>query len=63
MERARVPLVRDLATGNIAPESGDGNVARQTLGEQEYWDTAGRRIQYVGFGRVAEHRRGDTTSD
>ena len=50
MERARVPLVRDLATGNIAPESGDGNVARQTLGEQEYWDTAGRRIQYVGSG-------------
>ena len=50
MEQARVPLVRDLATGNVTPESGDGNVARQTLGEQEYWDSAGRRIQYVGTG-------------
>ena len=50
MEQARVPLVRDVASGNVAPESGDGNVARQTLGEQEYWDSAGRRIQYVGTG-------------
>ncbi len=50
MEQARMPLVRDVATGNVTPESGDGNVARQTLGEQEYWDTAGRRIQYVGTG-------------
>ena len=50
MEQARVPLVRDMATGDVAPESGDGNVARQTLGEQEYWNTAGRRTQYVGTG-------------
>ena len=50
MEQARAPLVRDLATGNVTPESGDGNVARQTLGEQEYWDSAGRRIQYIGTG-------------
>ncbi len=50
MDRARVPLVRDMATGNIAPESADGNVARQTLGEQEYWGTANRRVQYVGSG-------------
>ncbi len=50
MEQARVPLVRDVATGNVTPESGDANVARQTLGEQEYWDTAVRRVQYVGAG-------------
>ncbi len=49
MEQARVPLVRDMDADRIMPETSEGHVARQTLGE-EYWETAGRRIRYVGSG-------------
>ena len=49
MEQARVRLVRDMDSDRIAPETSEGHVARQTLGE-EFRETAGRRIHYVGSG-------------
>lgn len=49
MERARVTLVRDVDSDRVSPETSEGHVARQTLGE-EFQETAGRRIRYVGSG-------------
>lgn len=49
MEQARVRLVRDVDSDRITPETSEGHVARQTLGE-EFRETAGRRIHYVGSG-------------
>ena len=49
MERARVGLVRDVDSDRVTPETSEGHVARQTLGE-EFQETAGRRIRYVGSG-------------
>lgn len=49
MEQARVTLVRDVDSDRISPETSEGHVARQTLGE-EFQETAGRRIRYVGSG-------------
>ena len=49
MEQARVTLVRDVDSDRVSPETSEGHVARQTLGE-EFQETAGRRIRYVGSG-------------
>ncbi len=49
MEQARVRLVRDVDSERITPETSEGHVARQTLGE-EFRETSGRRIRYVGSG-------------
>ena len=49
MEQARVRLVRDVDSDRITPETSEGHVARQTLGE-EFRETSGRRIRYVGSG-------------
>ena len=49
MEQARVPLVKDLDSDRLMAETAEGKVARQTLGD-EFHETAGRRIRYVGSG-------------
>ena len=49
MEQARVTLVKDVDSDRISSETSEGHVARQTLGE-EFRETAGRRIRYVGSG-------------
>ena len=49
MAQSRVQLVRDIDSDRMMPETSEGHVARETLGE-EFQETAGRRIRYMGSG-------------